>query len=458
MQASFAQRLRCGFVSPLPPVRSGVATAAAHLLPPLGERMDVELFLDQERVEGPSLDRFPRRHLLDVPARAAELDLLLYQMGNSSVHAGVYEQLIHFPGVVELHDAVLHHFYLEYYFACGRPREYARKLRRMHGAKGRALARAVSADFGGSLGYLDLPMRGEVLEHSVGVVVHSEWARRAVRADRIDLPILRIGLPCAVPAVEPSRGVAFRRRHGIPADAFVIGALGFATPLKRVDRMLEALSALRGELDRVHLLVVGEVNPVVRLAERAQTLGLEDRVTLTGWASEEDYWSALAASDAVLSLRFPTAGESSLPLLQAMALGKPVLVSALRQFLELPDRACRKIPLGRAEVPALVEALRELVLDPSAGAEIGAAARAHAAVEASPERAAHAVSTFARVLAPLARRRMKHAVARLATARWRAARVVAARAFRGAERSVSVEQRLSLSGAGWVSGDPPISE
>src|ERR1051326_2714456 len=74
-----------GFHSPLPPARTGVADYAAALLAGLRELGSVEIGRG------------------DVP---------LYHLGNNRLHAEIYRRALDEPGVVVLHDAVLHHFLL----------------------------------------------------------------------------------------------------------------------------------------------------------------------------------------------------------------------------------------------------------------------------------------------------------------------------------------------------------
>src|SRR5207302_12166 len=76
-----------GRYSPMPPARTGVADYAASLLAGLREHGNVEAN--------------PRR-----------CDAALYQIGNNALHAGIYARALERPGVIVLHDAVLHHFLL----------------------------------------------------------------------------------------------------------------------------------------------------------------------------------------------------------------------------------------------------------------------------------------------------------------------------------------------------------
>ena len=79
--------MTAGFYSPLPPARTGVADYAAALLTGLRAFGAVEV----------------------APARC---DAALYHIGNNGLHAAIYQRALEQPGVVVLHDAVLHHFLL----------------------------------------------------------------------------------------------------------------------------------------------------------------------------------------------------------------------------------------------------------------------------------------------------------------------------------------------------------
>ena len=68
----------------------------------------------------------------------------------------------------------------------------------------------------------------------------------------------------------------------------------------------------------------------------------------------------MAGCDVCVSLRAPTMGETSGTAMRALSLGKPLVVSDLGWFAELPDGVVRKVPVGEGEVDALVAAL----LDP----------------------------------------------------------------------------------------------
>jgi hypothetical protein len=82
----------------------------------------------------------------------------------------------------------------------------------------------------------------------------------------------------------------------------------------------------------------------------------------------------MAACDVLVNLRYPTMGETSGSVIRGLSLGKPMLVSDVGWFSELPDGVALKIPVDEVEVPTIAAAL-ELAADHAA--ELGEAACAY---------------------------------------------------------------------------------
>src|SRR3954463_392871 len=82
--------MRVAYYSPLPPSRSGIADYSTLLLPALRERIDIVVAQPGKR--------------------APAADVALYQIGNDpDAHGWIYDALLERPGVVVLHEYVLHH-------------------------------------------------------------------------------------------------------------------------------------------------------------------------------------------------------------------------------------------------------------------------------------------------------------------------------------------------------------
>jgi glycosyltransferase involved in cell wall biosynthesis len=82
----------------------------------------------------------------------------------------------------------------------------------------------------------------------------------------------------------------------------------------------------------------------------------------------------MAACDVLVNLRYPTMGETSGSVIRGLSLGKPLVVSDVGWFSELPEDAVLKVPVDDTEVDVLRAAL-DVAADH--GAALGSAASAY---------------------------------------------------------------------------------
>jgi glycosyltransferase involved in cell wall biosynthesis len=319
--------------------------------------------------------------------------LPLYQMGNNRYHEAVHALALARPGILVLHDVVLHHLLLDITLGRSRFPPYRDRLAADHGWVGRAAAEAKKWHAYGTAPIFALPAHRTLLARQRGVLVHSAWAARVVEEENpgVRVRAIPMGIPLPPPA-DPAAGAALRARLGLPEDAPVVGSFGFQTPIKRTEVAIAALA--QPGLERVHLLVVGQAAEVMDLEGEARRAGIAERVHVAGFLPFADFAAAIAATDLCLNLRYPTAGETSASLLRVLALGRPAIVSDYAQFAELPAEVALRVPLAPSreeEAAALAAAVRGLLADPARLAAMGAAARAHVAAENDPAKAAAAL-------------------------------------------------------------------
>ncbi len=386
-----SSKLRLDYVSPLPPVRSGISDYSLDLLPHLETRCDLRvLSLPGSAVEAAVESRWhpqPAREALTAGSRQGRLPL--YQMGNNLHHEVVEELASQFPGVLTLHDLVLHHLLLERSLGRGELDPYRDRLVADHGALGHAVAMARRWGAYSDAALFALPAHRELLLRQRGVLVHSRWAADFLQEEEpaLAVRVVPMGVPLPAPA-DSAAGAELRLRYGVPSGSAVLGSFGFQTPIKRTEKAVEMLAC--SGLEKVHLLIVGQVSEQCDLLEQARRFGVEDRVHVMGFVPYEDFEAAIAATDLCLNLRYPTAGETSASLLRVLAVGRPAVVSDYAQFAELPERAVVKVPLGSREVPALAAAVRELLENPEALRRMGEEARDFVGEAHDPARAAQA--------------------------------------------------------------------
>ncbi|MCA9970026.1 MAG: glycosyltransferase family 4 protein [Anaerolineales bacterium] len=376
-----ARRLRIAYFSPLPPARSGIADYSRELLPALADHADLALFTAQPAsVDAALRQQFPVQPLAAYAAQRWQFDLPLYQMGNSMHHDALYDLFTRFPGVLVLHDYVLHHFMA--HRAQGKA-GYTRELGYALGPAGIDLAWQIRAGKRPSPLY-DLPLNDRLLDLSLGTVVHSDYVASLIRAARPDHP-LRV-IPALV-ADHPGR----RRRAelGWPDDAIVFASVGQVTPSKHVDRALRAFRLVRQSVPQARFLLVGELLPDVDLA----TGDLGDSFRSLGYVeSLAGFVDWIHTADVVVNLRHPTAGETSATALRALAAGKPLLVYDQGWYAELPAAAAVKLPPD--DEAALAAAMLQLAAAPSERQRLGAAARAYVQQHCLPDQVAARLARF----------------------------------------------------------------
>jgi len=318
-----------GFYSPLPPARTGVADYAAALLAELRRHGTVEV----------------------APERC---DIAIYHTGNNRLHAEIYQRALAQPGVVVLHDAVLHHFLLGQLNEAAYVEEFVYNYGEWNRGLARELWRGRAASAADSR-YFDYPMLRRVVERARAVVVHNPAAARTVKdhaaaARVVEVPHL---FQEPVPAGE-AEATRYRQKLGVDPAAFLFGVFGYLRESKRLATVLEAFAKLHRENARTALLVAGQF--VSSDLQRAVTpMMAEAGVVRLPHLREREFWMAAHAVDACINLRYPPAGETSGIGIRLMGIGKPVMVTDGPEWARIPEDACLRIAPGAAERDSLIE-------------------------------------------------------------------------------------------------------
>ena len=339
--------MKVAYYSPMPPSRSGVADYSALLLPELARRIDVE-------VARPGRFR-----------RAPRADVDLYHIGNDpDAHGWIAEALARRPGLVVLHEFVLHHLVAGLTLGRGRGAGYLDAMERGHGLAGRLLAYGVVDNRIPPLWETrpeEFPLAGDVLREATGLVVHSVHVEERARSDGFDGPIWRIPHPAwPLPPVPPAE------TKGEP----LFGCFGHLNESKRVPQLLRAFGRFHESHPGARLLLVGS------LSARMSDLEVPAGVIREDYVEEERLWSLMAACDVIISLRSPTMGETSGSAIRALSLGKPLVVSNVGWFSELPGDTAIRVAVDEHEIETLVAAMALLASNDGVRTAMGESARA----------------------------------------------------------------------------------
>ncbi len=393
--------MRVACFSPLPPRKSGIADYSAALFRELARRIELEVFVEEPLPDGPSGRPGPQpaaeglavRHYRDY--RPSDFDLNLYQIGNNPDHTYVYDMALEHPGVVVLHEFNLHHLLAATTIRRGDWDAYLREVEYNGGAEALAYARRVRALEAGP-DYENLAMNRRLLESSRALIAFNRFIADQARGAGYDRPIAIIPHGAALPEANREK---YRRRLGLDETTPLVGVFGFLKPYKRIAETLRAFRRLIRLQPRARLILVGDEHPDHPVRGLIASLGLESHVRVLGYVPIEDFEQYIGAVDVCVNLRYPTAGESSGPLLRAFGLGRAALVSDVGSFAELPDAVCFKVPVGEQEVDFIYEYLNLLVSRPEVARSKGECARRWVAEHCSWEVVAGQYAGFLQAVA-----------------------------------------------------------
>lgn len=158
-----------------------------------------------------------------------------------------------------------------------------------------------------------------------------------------------------------------RAELGLPPDQVLVGTVARLDRVKRLDALLHALTSL----PQVYTVIVGEGPERAGLLALSEQLGLTGRVRFAG--QQEDVWPWLTALD-IFSLSSDWEGMSN-ALLEAMAVGLPVVATAVGGTPEVVVDGVTGLLVPLRDPPALAEAVVRLLRDPDLRHRMGEAGR-----------------------------------------------------------------------------------
>jgi glycosyltransferase involved in cell wall biosynthesis len=398
--------LRLAFLSPLPPAPTGIADYSAEVLALLADRHEIDAYHAQPVVE--SLPRSVRlRPAEELAFRNLEraYDVVVHQLGNGAAHAFQYEPLLRFPGLLVLHDLVLHHARARAFLDSEAARAYAADPtsaeRRAAAAPAlKAYADEVAYSYphqAGRLSQAHLGTTGRLLpyayplfripvEASRLVAVHNDYMAEAVRTEVPSAEVVRVVMPATPAIVRAEARDDARRQLGLLPRHFVVGSFGLLTAEKQIETAARAVRRAAAALPDIRLMLVGPVPEPERLECMLAREGVQDRTVVAGRVPLESLPACMEAADLVVHLRYPTARETSAALLRVLAQGRPAVVSDLEHLGDIPDDAVVRADMADEEGD-VTRAILRLVGNEAARRRLGDAARAFVARAHSPERA-----------------------------------------------------------------------
>jgi glycosyltransferase involved in cell wall biosynthesis len=348
--------------SPFPPTRSGVSDYSFTIAKSLSRENDI-LAMVKTRQE---------RDFLGSQGIAANVyqnftvpvGLNIFQVGNSAAHDYLFKAALHIPGIVVIHDLLLHGLVKSAILGHNDRAKY-KSFMEFEGPSGLLIAeRTLIGDFKPFYSAF-VGAHKKLVESSLCVIVHSDWAAQFVRNENKTVPIHVIPHFCDdyVDAAErEGRILTARDQHGISKESFVVSHFGFVTESKQVDFLIKICLLLQEKLD-LHLLIAGAGSRDLLSTEKSN-LSLIRKKTIVNHLPERMLNDSILASNLISLLRYPSSGETSGIGARCLAMGRPVICFDYYAYSDFPRDVAIHIPVDTFDTEAAAEAILAAVTSP----------------------------------------------------------------------------------------------
>jgi glycosyltransferase involved in cell wall biosynthesis len=327
--------MKIAFVTPWPPQATGIGDYVYDLVSDIVQfNCEISVFTDSEipeKINGINFFGIDKVSLSELK----HSDLIVYQMGNNvNFHLYMLDLIKEYPGIVHLHDMVLHHVMGWITWMQGDLDGYLNLIAKWYSPRIAGLCRELmdqevmpwDAEI-----VSDLPLFQEFLQYANACIVHSAFVCRKVSDAFPTMPVYHIpqllkGMRVVEKSIDPSSRI------------LNIGIFGGIEPNKNVDTILKVFSKLRSKFDHCQLHLVGGVGEKCsHILDFPGNLGISDCVICHGRLHKDRFIESLAAMDLIVAMRFPTMGETSGIVCRAMQMAIPVIVSDVGWYSELPE-------------------------------------------------------------------------------------------------------------------------
>lgn len=185
----------------------------------------------------------------------------------------------------------------------------------------------------------------------------AHWRARGLRARREAVIHNGIDVERYTDRWTPPQKAALRQHLGLGAQDYLVGLCAVMRPEKAHGDLLQALARLAREGLRVHALLIGDGPERAAVERLLDTLGLRDRVRITGIV--DDVRPLVATCDAMV-IASRAVETFSIAALEAMALARPMVMSDIGGAREQVRHGDNGLLFPPGNIAALADQLRRL--------------------------------------------------------------------------------------------------
>jgi|Deesub1362A_J573_1020465.scaffolds.fasta_scaffold02710_4 glycosyltransferase involved in cell wall biosynthesis len=353
--------------------RSGVSKYSVSIIDALSQKVDVDVWSNELSGDITLNNKLPI-HQATLSAENIErlnrYDAVIYNMGNDPrFHHKIYEVSKRVKGIIILHDKIMHHFVAGYLLeVLKNPDGYISTMNHYYGREGRRVAESslmIPPPVWETDEVIKYPLFEPVLWNAHGVIVHSVETLRLISSRCPAIPATVIYHPIVIYNHEyKGKDLLTKRELQLPEDKTIILSSGVINRNKRIDVVLKTIGKSGDIRDRIYYVIAGDgdkgyLRNIHRLISRYH---LRDTVRLTGFLDDYKLHSYIKNADVCINLRFPSTESCSGSLIEQLYFKKPVIVTRIGFYDEIPDGAVLKVDL-KDEEKNLEDALRRLIND-----------------------------------------------------------------------------------------------
>ncbi len=388
------KRMKFAYFSCLSPLKSGISDySEKELLPYLSKYADIDIYIDNGYTPSNKdiINKFNIFNYKKITDKIDQYDAIIYHMGNNPFHIYMYETLMKYDGIVVYHDIFLHGLIWNMTIGKGNKSRYIEEFKYCYGDRGRLIAE--DAMKSGSYPEFERPLLKRMLDKSSGIIVHSTFGKNIILEEKKDINIVKINQ--AVTVHKDLDKEIIRKKLGIDNDAIIVVTFGYIYPHKRIHKAITAFARFNKKFPDSKYFLVGERScDCTDLDRYVEKLGIRKSVIFTGFIPFERATEYIAMSDICINLRYPTAGETSSGTLRVLSMGKPVIISNVGWFSELPDSCCVKVDIDKYEEETIFESLNIFASDKELRTKMGENAREYILKECDPDKVAREYYNF----------------------------------------------------------------
>lgn len=302
--------------TPDPSRYSAIGSHVMHLHHAMSQYFDIDYYIETGITE----DNFKKPSYLpylantymakDFKVRShKKYDAVLYNIGNSEFHIETIKKALLLPGYVVMHDLHLKNVFTGLLTDLGILSRERVKAEDLLNKKSQSKSSSYIAS---------------LVNRQKGVIVHSEYAKKAVEAILVDeTPVQKNNLPTLGPQ---------QTHYNLKNQPIVIGLAGIIHPVKGLD-IVEAIAKMDNfSKCEIHIFGYSLTPP-----EILQQLDSYPNVIIDTDVTDFQFQTMLSKVDILLSYRSDYRGETSAATLEAMRFGAIPFVRDIGWFSELPD-------------------------------------------------------------------------------------------------------------------------